>query len=211
MTISPAILVSDPEQLLYHLERYLAAGIRSIDIDIQETPFVSESTVAFAEAFAVVQTLDLPEDLSLGWDLKLADPHSAVAQIVETFPSSRVYIYQAIGDDLIDELIDLGVALALLDTDKLYDLEYYERFPEVQVMSVEAETQGAKISLESLAKVTELREMGYSGLISIDGGVHLETAELVKSHPIDRVSVGSYFQQSDNVKDAYREINGKLQ
>lgn len=210
MTISPAILVKNPAQLRHHLQRYLAAGIRSIDIDIQETPFASNSTLPFAEAFSLVQNLDLPEDVILGWDLKLADPRSAVEQIIDAFPDQRIYVYQNVQNDYLVQNIQFGVAIAVMGDDELRDLDFYQQFPEVQIMSVESETQGAEISAEDLSKVTRLREMGYTGLISIDGGVHLETAELIKNYPIDRVSVGSYFQQSDDVGKAYEELKSKL-
>lgn len=210
MTISPAILVNDSKQLRLHLGRYLAAGIRSIDIDIQESPFASNSTLPFAEAFSLVQNLDLPEDLSLGWDLKLADPRDEVEQIVDTFPDQRIYVYQNVRNDYLVQIVQLGVAIAVVGDDDLRDLEFYQQFPEVQIMSVELETQGAKISIEDLNKATRLKEMGYTGLISIDGGVHLETAELVKSYPLDRVSVGSYFQQSEDVQSAYKQLSNLL-
>jgi pentose-5-phosphate-3-epimerase len=48
--------------------------------------------------------------------------------------------------------------------------------------------------------------LGYTGRISIDGGVNLTSAEEIKYWEIDRVSVGSFFQKSKDAQLAYMKL-----
>ena len=73
-------------------------------------------------------------------------------------------------------------------------------------MTVEIGSQGGKFQEEVMEKIDELRSLGYSGVVSVDGGVNLNTAKFIKNHNINRVSVGSYFSKSNDIKLARMKL-----
>ena len=66
-------------------------------------------------------------------------------------------------------------------------------------MSIEIGFQGNRFNKKVIKRVEQLREIGYHKKISLDGGVNLKTANLIKGLKIDRVSVGSFFVRSKNI------------
>jgi pentose-5-phosphate-3-epimerase len=214
--VTPAPLATTPEQLAELLEKYITAGFSSIDIDIQEQPFASNPTLSWGAAMELTQKLELPENLSLGWDLKLAQPETAVIALLEQAKKLnrhyRLYIYTTAKIDFVEglELDNSMLGIGILGGTNMRGIEFLNKFPEVQLMTINSETQGAKLDPNLLDRVTEVREMGYSGLISIDGGVNLNSAELINAYAkevkLDRVSVGSYFQTARDLEAAKQKL-----
>jgi pentose-5-phosphate-3-epimerase len=201
--ISPAILTSEAQQLRHLLEKYVAAGFESVDIDIQETPFASRATLPWQTALEVVSEAAREDwDISIGWDLKMAVPEEVVKQLLNSRNVvHRIYVYQNAEIDFARSLLASGITLGvgIYPEVALQGIEYYKAFPEVQFMTITSEAQGSEMDLDTLSRVTEIREMGYTGTVSIDGGVNLKTAENVRLYSLDRVSVGSYFQESQDL------------
>lgn len=209
IVITPAILTASKEHLEQLLKRYVEAGFSYIDIDIQESGFASESTLSFADALEVVQAADLPAEISLGWDLKVSQPQKIVATLTELAEKVdykvRTYVYSSAQIDFLSTIkLNHHVGVGILASSGLKGLDFYTQFPEVQLLTIESEQQGAKLKVDLLDRATQLREMGYTGSISLDGGINLKSAELVNAYArelrIDRVSVGSYFQESKNIE-----------
>jgi pentose-5-phosphate-3-epimerase len=205
--ITPAILVTDIGQLKQLIKRYVTAGIGTCDVDIQEKPFASDATSGFQDIWEVISHLPIG-NISLGWDLKMAQPEMALQTILTKFPKHRVYVYSSAELGFLKglDLAEYHIGLGILAGDELPGMEVLQSFPEVQVMTVRDEKQGGGLDVSLLERTRALRSMGYMGIISIDGGVDLETVKLVQQYPIDRVSVGSYFQRSDDVQAAYEKL-----
>ena len=80
----------------------------------------------------------------------------------------------------------------------------------VLVMSVNPGFGGQKFIESSIDKISRLSQMrqrnGYGFKISVDGGVNLENAHLLKKAGADILVSGSAYFKSDNRKDFVREI-----
>lgn len=208
MNITPAILTQDKEFFLrlYNDLKFC----QSLDIDICRPPFVQSKTVQISD---ILNELDYKSQ-DIGFHLMVEDPVTDLKLLNELNLKEtllRVYVHQ---ESKLEELLDfdinfsikLGVAVNL--SSDLLDLEFYNRFFEVQLMSVEVGKQGGEFQPKVLEKVDKLRSMGYGGIISFDGGINLQTILNVKN--VDRVSVGSYFQRSQNQKESYRMLLEKI-
>lgn len=199
--ITPAILTNDKEELTTLVSQYMQ-HFTTIDIDIQETPLASEETLPFTETFSIVKEIKGIERIAFTWDLKLAHPKEVVEVLIQN-PSmyDSIFIYSK-ADVSFLESIDVKerkIGIAELGSAELKTIEFYTRFPFLQLMTIRSERQGAPFAPKNLEKVTALREMGYTGQVSIDGGVNLMSAKLIRHYEVDKVSVGSYFQQSENL------------
>src|SRR5690606_33134550 len=98
-------------------------------------------------------------------------------------------------DDIAD---NFRIGITVKAETQMQAVEFYNQFPEVQLMTIETGKQGNPFMPAVLEKSQWLRSEGFTGMISIDGGVSLYTAETIKSYPIDRVSVGSFLSKSPN-------------
>lgn len=90
------------------------------------------------------------------------------------------------------------------------NISFLSLFDEIQFMTVKVGFQGGQFVYDVLNKIDRLREMGYDKMVSIDGGVNLETAKEIRKHNINRVSVGSYFSKAINLEQAYFDLNNIL-
>jgi pentose-5-phosphate-3-epimerase len=208
MLIAAAILSDNIIEFRAVLEKYLSAGIRDIDIDIQESPFASAPTITTEEAIAIVKDVELPgEKITFTWDLKLAEPLKAVRHLLNFhFPGQQIVVYQSaeLTEILTLDLHDLNIGLGLLASDELKSVDFYNKFPLVQFMTIASEQQGSQFSPELLQRVHQLWQMGYSGKIGIDGGVNPESlshfVSQLDEREVDRASVGSYLQTSSDTE-----------
>lgn len=205
--IMPAILTSSRDELRELLLKYSSLGFKSIDIDIQEDSFVSTSTISYQDAIEIVKELISElNGISVGWDLKLKNPSTAVLKLKEIFSQNvRIYIYtnaEIAGIERDGKIIRLGV----LGSESLPTNDMLDNIPEIQLMTIKEEKQGSTLDPCLLSRSMELRTLGFKGTISVDGGVNLDTADLISLYPIGRVSVGSYLQGSSDVESSYKDL-----
>lgn len=213
--ITPAPLTQEPTELKALIEKLKEAGFDSIDIDIQEKPFATIDTLPVNEAIEAVKVLDL-QGMSIGWDLKMMQPKAAVDAIshlaTDLGVKMRVYLYShaQLGFITNANYLSLQIGLGVYPQVEIETLAGRDKFAEIQIMTIDSQQQGAALDGDLLEKVAALRSLGYQGKISIDGGVNLRSAELVraydKEYRIDRVSVGSYFQKAKDAKLAYQKL-----
>lgn len=207
MLIAAAILSDDIIEFRAVLEKYLAAGIRDIDIDVQESPFASTPTITTEEAIAIVKDVELPDErIIFTWDLKLAEPMKAVRHLLNFhFPEQQIIVYQSaeLSEILTLDLQDLNIGIGLLASDELKSVDFYSKFPFVQFMTIASEQQGSPFAPELLERVHKLWQMGYNGKIGIDGGVNPDSlshfVSQLDEREVDRVSVGSHLQSEHDV------------
>lgn len=213
--ISAAILESSKEDFLKQLLRLLNAGIRSIDVDIAEVNFTGHRTVSFvdiAEYFSEYPSLDW------GFHLMLTNPRTTANAIWQycdklSLAYPRIYVHQETDLGPLPAIAaknNYELAVSVNVKTELLDLDYYNQFNEVQIMTVELGVQGGAFYEEALHKVTQLRELGYMGLVSIDGAVDLAKAKLIGGKELDRVSVGSYLIKSDDITKSYADLYAAL-
>jgi len=205
--ISPSVLTSSIEDFKRFVKNYEI--FKSVDIDIIRKPFVDNETVPISEALELLK--DSPIQ-SLGFHLMVQDPESDLKLFIDQGWGDRelrIYLQQESDINFLKnfdwpEKWRKCISLKL-ETD-LKDLEFYEQFGEVQLMSIEIGAQGRPFDESVEDKVIELRQMGYQGLISLDGGINLKSANIVKHWDIQRVSPGSYFAKAEDVELAKMKL-----
>lgn len=204
--ITPAILETNISTFRADFAKF--KDFRSIDIDICFPPFTSLSTVKLED---LVNDLDTFTSTSLGIHLMVAHPEVELEKLKPKFVQHelRIYLHQESNLKFLRTFTWpkkwlRGVSLKAASN--LNEVSFYDAFDEVQLMTVEIGKQGNSFIPEVLEKCSVLRELGYKKLISIDGGVNLKTAPVINNYALDRVSVGSYFVQSDNVELAKMKL-----
>lgn len=211
--ICPAILEKDEDILMFQLKAYsdLFSQI-DIDINIEYDIFPGQETVHIDRVVELIQQNNLTNNFA--FHLMTQEPGIQIVNFLKNqlFKPSIIFIHQESNyQDAVEEFKnDFNFGIAIKAESKLEGIDLYRQFKEIQLMTIETGKQGGGFLPEILNRVEELRSMGFEGTISIDGGVNLETAELIKQHSIDRVSVGSYFSKSSNLKDDLEKLNAML-
>ncbi len=205
--ISPAILTKDKAEFLKLIEKY--KNLKSIDIDLISFNMVDHETLKVSD---IINDIPVIEGQSIGFDFMDADPREELVEISKfeiRNSNLRIYIHQEINLTFLNDFevpANWMMGTSVKIESELLGLDFYNNFPEVQFMSIPIGWQGSQFNPRVLEKIDKLREMGYTGKISIDGSINLETAKLLKGHDINRVSVGSYFTKSENVEGDYKKL-----
>lgn len=211
MQITPAILTSDIDLFTTLINKMTFTN--TLDIDIIRPPFVENQTVQFEE----IKHLINYNNISIGFHLMVENPKQDLINMFNSgldSKSIRVYLHQ---ESDLASLKDFewpsnwSKSVAVKIESELKDLSFYNQFDEVQLMSIETGAQGNPFNAEVVNRVNKLRSMGYQKTISLDGGINLETINLIKGLDINRISVGSYFQKSQNPKESYRILKEAIE
>lgn len=205
--ITPAILEPEFDSLLKCLDKFLEFG--DIDIDICGKDFAGNETPG-VERLLTAEKISAYDEI--GFHFMVNDAQNQLDLLLNSYLAQkrlRIYIHQNEGflanlNSKLPQNWKLGVYI--LREEDLESLDYYSSFDEVQLMTVTIGFQGGGFDAKVLEKVDRLRSLGYNGKVSVDGGVDLDTAKLLRSHRIDRVSVGSYFKKAKDPDLAYDEL-----
>jgi pentose-5-phosphate-3-epimerase len=207
--ICPAILTDNAEDFTRQIKIYPTI-FEQIDIDINID----------SDGFKGMVTVDLPmiaEQSSdyasrLGFHLMVEKPEALVKELLSLkseFKKSKFYIHQesSFTKEFLDSIPFENRCVAVQLESSTREVTFYSQFSEVQLMTVSIGFQGQKFEESALERAIWLKENGYKGKISIDGGIDLNSAKVIKNYPIDRVSVGSYFSKSENLELDKTKLN----
>ncbi|MEO6729301.1 MAG: hypothetical protein ABIM99_05235 [Candidatus Dojkabacteria bacterium] len=210
--ICPAILTHKIEEFETQLQQYSTLfDVIDIDVNVKVDNFKGKVTVAVEDFIKLLEKY--PKNffnIHLMTESPLEEIKKAVTSTV--FKNLRFIIHQESRvDNQIFTLLGRNKIAATLEVESILEsLNFYSKYSEVQLMTVEVGYQGEGFQIKALEKAKKLREKGFKGIISIDGGVNLETAETIKKFPIDRVSVGSYFSKSSDVAGDLKKLEEAL-
>jgi ribulose-phosphate 3-epimerase len=205
--ICPAILTSSEDEFKRELEVYSKLfEVIDIDINLEGDKFYGQVTVGTDFVAKEIQKFDVKFNIHLMVSNPLRE--------IEKFSKEQImaknisfFIHQESNiNKLIDRVEELNLKLAVKAGSEPREIEFYKKFPEIQLMTIETGKQGNKFKPEILSRAEWLRTNGYEGNISIDGSVNLESARIIRQHKIDRVSAGSYFSRSENVSDSKMKL-----
>lgn len=210
MQITPAILTND--LILFKGLLPKLSFAETLDIDIIRPPFVNNSTISIED---VKDILDF-DNQCIGFHLMVDNPKEDLINLFNWgFENKyiRIYLHQESDLSFLSEFKwpltwIKGVAVKL-ETD-LRDLNFYNQYDEVQLMSIVTGVQGNPFNATIKNRVNTLRNLGFTKDISLDGGINLGTLSQLKDLDINRISVGSYFQKSKNPKESYRMMEEEL-
>ncbi len=151
------------------------------------------------------------EEMDFEIDLMVADPEQEVEHWL-TAGARRIIIHfestknmdRIIGE--LQGLVEIGIAIGL-DTPIDDIAPFIHDIDVVQCMGIRrVGFQGEAFDERVLEKVRELKSRFPERLVSVDGGVNLETAELLREAGADRLIVGSAIFESENIVQALEEL-----
>lgn len=207
--ICPAILTDNDQEFIRQIKIYPSI-FEQIDIDINIDNDNFKGMITADLLLIAEQSSDYSE--RLGFHLMVEKPEEVVKKLLSIdseFKKSKFYIHQesSFTKEFLDSIPFGKRCVAVQLESSTREIEFYSQFSEVQLMTVSIGFQGQKFEESSLERAIWLKENNYKGKISIDGGIDLNSAKVIKNYPIDRVSVGSYFSKSDNLELDKTKLN----
>lgn len=209
--IAPSILAANVLNLGQDIQMVLDAGAAALHVDIMDAHFVPNLT--FGPHLVQALRRAFPTAL-LDVHLMMTNPEDYIEAFAQA-GADELTIHVEIEADVGRVLADiraLGVkpGLSLRPGTPASALDrYLGDIHQVLVMSVEPGFGGQKIQLEQLSKLSHVRNQGFEGVRSVDGGIVQENAHLAVSAGATRLVMGSGIYGSDNpaqVIDACRKL-----
>lgn len=188
---------------------HLLPFVDKIQIDIADGQNVPNTTLSLEKTIALLQKKQFSN--SLEFHLMTNTPNKDVKLLaMSQLPISCIYVH---GDffkhHTLVSLFPLGAVL--YPENKVNEtVEYIINFPHLQIMTTHPGRQGPPFLPTMLQKITQLREYGYKGTITLDGGINETTIHnvLTQPHLPDSLVVGSYLLK--NPKDHYSVLSKLL-
>lgn len=226
--IIPAILPKDFHEIETKLG-FIKGLARHVQIDICDGKFVPSVTWPYGEDGEgmfnkiVDQEAGMPywEDFDFEFDLMVKEPHEKIPDLISC-GATRVIVHLESADDKEHEsiardygkqaedfapfAIELGIAVRSTS-----DLSRFKRFADsihfVQVMGIKnVGFQHQPLDEASLEMIRVLRRDHPELIISVDGGVSLDTAKLFTEAGADRLVVGSAIFDKENPAERLKQF-----
>jgi ribulose-phosphate 3-epimerase len=158
------------------------------------------------------------EDIDFELDLMVVDAVENFDIYTKLGPKRMIFHLEAVGDltefknflegidNYIRDTIDFGVAISPnMDTSQVLPLVNSVDF--VQVMGVDHEgLQGEDFDPKCLEHIKILKEKFPDLIISVDGGVNLETAKVLIDNGVDRLVAGSAIFHTNDIIDTMEQF-----
>lgn len=198
--VGPSLLAADFGNLASEIRRVEEAGAEILHLDIMDGHFVPNLSFGLPVVEAVRRATDLPLDVHL----MISQPARYVRRFRQAGADLITIHIEAVPEpeELLDEIRDCGACagLTLNPPTPVSAVEpYLDRCDLVLVMSVMAGFGGQQFQPAALERLRRLREVAGPGLLlSVDGGVDLDTIGLCAEAGADLFVVGTgLFRQED--------------
>ncbi len=201
--ISPSLLAADFSRLKEELAAVKESGAEFIHLDVMDGHFVPN--ISFGPV--VIESLRKVSDLIFDTHLMISHPKKYIKAFADAGSDYITFHLESEDDpkEVIEEIKAQGKKVGISvkpATDASALLPYINDIDLVLVMTVEPGFGGQSFMHSMLPKITELKEMNPSLLVSVDGGVNEKTAEEVKKAGADILVAGSFFFKSEDKKAA---------
>ena len=174
-----------------------------LHVDLMDGDFVAAKNYTAGEITKLLSNVTK----SLDVHLMVSNPLKYLEIFASLNTEYLTFHYEAVTKplDVIDKIKELGLKVGISIKPKTKVSEIIEFLPlldQVLVMSVEPGLGGQEFMESAIEKIEELKTLretnNYSYIISVDGGINAETADLVKDAGADMVASGYYICSSDN-------------
>jgi len=193
MKVAPSILAADPLILEQDVQRMVDAGADWLHVDIMDAHFVPN--LSFSPALTKALHRRFPE-LPLDVHLMMDNPEKYIDVFCDA-GASVLTIHAEISGDvaaMLRHIRSRGVKAGLSVKPGTPAEAVRHLLPLADlllVMTVEPGFGGQKFNADMLAKLDDLRQMGYTGMLEADGGVSMKNVGLLREHGLDVAVMGT--------------------
>ena len=208
--VNPSLLACDFAELREEIRRVEEAGARLLHLDIMDGHFVPNLSFGLPVVEAVRRSTDLPLDVHL----MISEPARYVRRFREAGADLLTVHIEVLPDPrpLLEEIRSLGagVGISLNPPTPAETLDgCLDLCDLVLVMSVMPGFGGQSFEPVALEKLRRLRSLaGPNLLLSIDGGVNLDTVAACSKAGADLLVTGSALFSQNNYGQFIQEMTG---
>lgn len=212
MLLSPSILSADFSALLDDIKKIEEGGADYIHVDVMDGHFVPNISFGAPVMKCLNGKTSLPYDVHL----MIEEPLKYIKDFV-TDQTEFITVHREACKKNLDEVIDMikgyGIkaGVSIKPGTPTSALEgYFDKIDLILIMSVEPGFGGQSFMEDQLTKAVELsalkKEMGYSYIIEMDGGISLDNIERVRDAGVEMAVAGSAVYKAEDVPERVREF-----
>lgn len=178
--IAPSVLAADVLRMGDDVQRMILAGCDWLHVDIMDGNFVPNLSYGPSLVRALKKEVSLPLDVHL----MIKHPEQYIAVFAQS-GADLLTVHEEVEyslPSLLDMIHKHGIlaGISLKPATPAKNLKNcFTQADMILVMTVEPGFGGQSFMPDMVAKIQELRDMGYTGIIEVDGGVGPQNAQLL--------------------------------
>ena len=207
--VSPSLLAADFAHLSRELDGVKQSGADMIHLDVMDGVFVPNLSFGLP----VIESIRRVSDLVFDAHLMIEDPYAYIDPFCDAGCDFITFHLESKSDvqKTIDKIHARGKKCGLsikpgTPADAL--IPYLSSIDLVLVMSGEPGFGRQRCMPESHEKIRRIRELAPRMLVSVDGGINAETAQLVKHAGANCLVAGSFFFKAADKRAAVDALRG---
>ena len=214
--VSPSIIASnwqDKNEVIKTLKELERSGAHMVHLDVMDGVFVKNKTFDYEYIDFIKNNTNLLLDVHL----MVANPEKVIDEYIKAGADILTVHYEATKDlqKVLERIKSKGILAGVAikpktSTMKLKDILASGLVDVVIVMGVEPGACGQTFIPGSAEKVAEVRELDKNVFISIDGGVTLKNAKILKKFGANILVSGATIFNSKNMKKTIKALKGRI-
>ena len=202
--IAPSILAADVMRMQDDIQRILDAGADLLHVDIMDAHFVPN--LSYSPALVKALKGAFPNTFQ-DVHLMMTNPEAYLKPFADAGAGS-ITVHEEIEGDvraILRDIRAMGLQAGISvkpETPAEAIFPYLDLCDLVLIMTVEPGFGGQKMIVEALDKAGILREHGYKGVISADGGIGPDNAHQATSRGVNRLVMGTALFKAADPKAA---------
>lgn len=207
--ISPSVLSLSLASIPKELQE-IQDVIDFVHIDVMDGKFVTNITDGIGMFQMVKKNCNLPLDVHLMVENPINEISKYYGATMITFHREAVKTLEE-AKQLIQEIRKLNAKVGISikpSTSVAMIQELIEEVDLILIMTVEPGYGGQKLIRGTLNKIKDLRNIGFTKWIEVDGGIHTENANLVREMGADILVSGTAIFSAKDKKRTIEELKG---